>query len=308
MTSNGDRDMSKTLFDDAIGEVPPSTVDVETAIRRGRRADQMRRIGSPALATVAAAGVLIGGVAVVQRSDDDAGGYTPAHPPATSTTVPAPSSAPSTSADSCEGTMPTAPPQPEQPAVTEARLTAVLTELVSSKLPEGAALEQNPVGKDSAGRPVGPLVFKHWYSEPKQYEDGCQAGEDRYSAFASVTWSGGTGSVTMSIGREGGWNGSADDVLVCDDPGVAEGKTSCRTETTPNGDLIKILSFGHATKESKTNQLVVVRPDQTSIRIEASDMATSGKYPGPPDAARIPFTHEQLKEIVLDPRVTLYPR
>jgi hypothetical protein len=301
--------MSKKLFDDAIGEVPPSTVDVDAAIARGRRADRLRRIGSPVLATVAAVGVLLGGVAVVLRSDDDAGGHTPAHPPATSTTVPTPSSASSTSVDPCEGTIPTAPPQPEKPAVTEDRLTAVLTELVSSRLPEGATLERNPIAKGPDGNPIGPLEFKHFYSKPKPYGNGCQGGEDFYDGYASATWSGGTGSIVIHVGREGGGNGSAEG-LVCPEPGVDVDQTSCRTETTPNGDLVMstTLGKGAATKGSRTNRLDIVRADQTAIVIEASNMATSGKYPGPPDASRIPLTHEQLKEIALDPRVTMYPK
>jgi hypothetical protein len=36
---DGDETMDKQLFDDAIGEVPPSTVDVDAAIARGRRAE-----------------------------------------------------------------------------------------------------------------------------------------------------------------------------------------------------------------------------------------------------------------------------
>jgi hypothetical protein len=302
--------MNKKLFDDAIGEVPPSTVDVEAAIARGRRADRLRRVANPVLATIAAVAVLLGGMAVVLLSDGDAGGA-PAGLPATSTTVPSPTSspAPTTSGDPCEGTTPTAPAQPEKPAVTEDRLTAVLTELVSSRLPGGATLEQNPLGKDRAGRPVGPLVFEHWYSKPKPYDTGCQGGEDSYEAYASVTWSGGTGSIWISIGREGGWNGSAEG-MVCPDPDVDVDQTSCRTETTPNGDLVMYTTLGNGAemKGSMTNRLDIVRADQTSIVIAASNMATSGKYPGPPDASRIPLTHEQLKQIVLDPRVTMYPK
>jgi hypothetical protein len=276
--------MSKKLFDDAIGEVPASTVDVEAAITRGRRADRLRRVGSPVLATVVAVGVLLGGMTVMLRPDDDADNYVQAQP--TTATSPTPS------VDGCEGTTPTAPPQPEKPAATEARLTTALTDLVSSTLPEGATLEQSPVDKD--GRPDGPLVFEHRYSEPKQYENGCQVGEDAYHASASVRWSGGTAGITMSIGRAGGWNVSADSVQLCRDPGT-ESKPACHTETTPNGDLIKIVSLADA-----TNQLVVVRPDQTAIVIEV--------YPESPDASRLPLTHEQLKEIALDPRVTMYPK
>lgn len=298
--------MSKRLFDDAIGEVPPSTVDVDAAIARGRRADRLRRVASPVLATVAAVAVLLGGVAVALLSDNDPGGSAPAAPPSRTTT---PSPAPTTSESPCADTIPTAPPQPERPAVTESRLTTVLTEVVSSKLPEGATLERNPIAKGPGGKPVGPLQFKHFYSKPKAFDGGCQGGEDFYDGMASVKWSGGTGSLLIHLGREGGWNGSADG-MGCDPPGVAVDETSCRMEERPNGDLVKITSLGTgaAMKGSRTNRLDVVRADQTSVVIESANMATSGKYPGPPTASSIPLSHEQLMEIALDPRVTLYPR
>lgn len=290
--------MNKQLFDDAIGELPPSTVDVDAAIARGRRADRLRRVANPVLATIAAVAVLLGG-AVALLSNGDAGSA-PAAPPSSTT-------APTTSADLCDRTTPTAPPQPEKPAVTEDRLTAVLTELVSSRLPEGATLERNPLTKGPDGKPLG---VEHFYSEPKPFKDangtGCKGGEDEYLGEASVRWSGGTGSVMVHIGREGGWNGSADSIA-CDEPGVDRAETYCRVETTPNGDLIKATSFGNA-KGSKTNRLDVVRADQTAIVIESANMASSGKYPGPPDASAIPLTLAQLKEIALDPRMTMYPK
>jgi hypothetical protein len=296
--------MSKQLFDDAIGEVPPSTVDVDAVVARGRRADRMRRVASPALATVAAVAVLLGGVAVVMLSGADAD-YAPAVPPGpTRTTSPAP-----TSVDPCEGTTPTGPPQPEEPAVTEDRLTAVLTELVSGELGPGATLEQNPIAKDRKGRKLGPLETYHWYSTPKPYDTGCQGGEDEYSADASVRSPDGVGSISVIVSRLGGWGGDRDSIT-CDDPGVAVDETACRTEATPDGDLIKLTSVGTgaAMKGSKTLRVDVVRADDTYVLIEAANMATSGKYPGPPTASKIPFTHDQLKEMALDPALTLYPK
>lgn len=307
MTSNGDKDMSKKLFDDAIGEVPPSTVDVDAVIARGRRAARVRRAASPVLATVAAVAVLLGGVAVVVlQSDGGASGVAPTKPPSTTRTPP-------TSESQCAGVTPTAPPQPEESAVTEARLTAVLTDAVSSRLPGGATLTQNPLGKGPAGRQLGPLEFKHWYSEPKEWNDatgsGCHGGEDEYSAYASVQSPDGTGSVMVMVARAGGWAGGAED-LKCDSPEVSVDETSCHVSTTPNGDQVKTTGLGRgaAMKGSKSNQVFVLKPDQTVVFIESANMATSGKYPGPPDASKIPLGYEQLKQIALDPRVTMYPR
>ncbi len=297
--------MSQNLFDAAIGEVPPSTVDVEAVIARGRRADRRRRLASPALATVAAVAVLLGAVALVAQSDD-AGGYAPAGPPSTTRAT---SPAAPTSEDPCAGMFSTAPPQPEKPAVTEDRLTAVLTDVVSSRLGPGATLERNPIAKNRAGKHLGPLEFYHWFSTPKPISGGCQGGEDYYMGEASVKSADGTGSVSVLVARSGGWAGDASSIQ-CDEPGVAVDQSDCRTETTAGGDLVMLtgLGKGAAAKGSRTLRVDVVRPDQTYVLVEAANMATSGKYPGPPTASKIPFTHEQLKQIALDPRVTMYPK
>jgi hypothetical protein len=296
--------MDKQLFDDAIGEVPPSTVDVDAAIARGRRADRLRRLASPTVATVAAVAVLLGGVAVVMLSDDEAGGYAPAAPP--STTKASPTSSAPVSESPCTGVAPTAPPQPEKPAVAEDRLTGVLTQVVSHELGRGATLEKNPISKDQDGKPLGPLEAAHWYSVAKEIPNGCSGGEDYYMAEASVKSASGTGSVMVLVARAGGMGGG-EDVIQCDDADVVvSDRTSCDTETTPNGDLVLLTGMG-ATQGSVANRVDVLRADQTFVVVESSNMATSGKYPGPPNASKIPLTHEQLKAIALDPDVTLYP-
>src|ERR1700741_45633 len=148
--------MNKQLFDDAIGEAPPSMVDVDAVIARGRRADRVRRVASPALAAVAVVGVVLFGVVVVAQSDGDDGGFVPANPPSTTTTT--------TSESMCAGMAPTAPPQPERPAGAEARLPAVLPPSVSSGRADGATREATPDAKNRAGEPLGPLETFHWYS------------------------------------------------------------------------------------------------------------------------------------------------
>ncbi|MGH3759898.1 hypothetical protein [Actinophytocola sp.] len=298
--------MSKNLFDDAIGEVPPSTVDVDAVIARGRRADRMRRVVSPTLATVVAVATLLGGVAVVVLSDDDAGGSAPASPPSTTT---APPSSDPVSESPCAGMTPTAPPQPEEPAVTEDRLTSVLNDVVSDQLGPGATLEENPDAKNRAGKRLGALEAYHWYSKLKETKNGCRGGEDYYLARASVRSADGTGSVLVLVARAGGM-GSSPDIFECDAPNVEKpDETSCETETTPNGDLVMRtgLGAGGEAKGSRTLRVDVLRADQTFVLVESANMATSGKYPGPATASKIPLSHEQLKQIALDPRVTMYP-
>jgi hypothetical protein len=304
VTDDGDKDM-KELFDDVIGEVPPSTVDVDAAVARARRVDRMRRLASPALATVAAVAVLLGAVAVVLLSGDR-GGLGSAGP--TSTTRQAPTSpAPATSESPCAGMAPTAAPQPETSAVAEHRLTSVLTDVVSRLLPPGATLEKNPISKTRAGKHLGPLEAYHWYSKATPVPNGCTGGEDYYLAEATVRSAAGRGSVSVLIARSGGAGGGPE-IIRCDPNVVSPDQTSCKTETSPNGDRVLKTKLGAASsKGSQTNRLDVLRTDDTFVVIESSNMATSGKYPGPPNATAIPLTQEQLKQIALDPRVTLYP-
>lgn len=287
--------MNKQLFDDAIGEAPPSRVDVDAVIVRGRRAVRVRRVASPALAAVAVVGVVLFGVVVVAQSDGDTDGFVPAEPSRTTTTSP-------TSESPCAGATPTAPAQPERPAVAEDRLTAVLNASVSERLPEDATLEANPDAKNQAGDPLGPLQTYHWYYESKESEGICLGGEDEYVSRASVRSPHGVGSVFFLVARSG-----TEGDLVCASPSESPDQSSCRTETTPNGDVVMTTVLGKG-QESKTYRVDVLRADQTFVLGEASDKATSGKYPGPPDTTRMPLTPQQLKAIALDPALTLYPK
>ena len=283
--------MSKQLFDDAIGEVPPSTVDVDAVVARGRRADRMRRAASPVLATVAAVAVVLGGVAVVVLSGDDAG-LGPAGPPTTTSPPPA------TSRPGCTG---------ETTESTGTRLTGALTDAMSGLLPKGASLTKNTDAADPAGRPVGPLEAVYWNDQAADPPTGCPEGDGYYLARASVPMAKGTGSVKVVIARAAG-EGDTDAIFVCDDPNVVmPDRTSCHSETTPQGDKVVATGLG-ASAGSKTNRVDVLRADGTFVVVEASNMATDGKYPGPPDSISIPLTTEQLKLIALDADVTLSPR
>src|ERR671933_229213 len=77
--------MDKQLFDDAIGEVPPSTIDVDAVITRGRRADRLRRVANPAVAAGVAVVLAVGAVAyTMNRGDGGVGvGGSPTSPTST---------------------------------------------------------------------------------------------------------------------------------------------------------------------------------------------------------------------------------
>lgn len=57
--------MDKQQLDDAIGPVPPSTVDVEAIIGTQRRAARVRVVANPWTATVVAVAAIVGGIWVV---------------------------------------------------------------------------------------------------------------------------------------------------------------------------------------------------------------------------------------------------
>jgi hypothetical protein len=179
--------------------------------------------------------------------------------------------------------------------------------VVSGLLPPGATLERNPISKTREGKHLGPLQAYHWYSKATEVPNGCNGGEDYYLAEATVRSSAGRGSVSILIARSGGMGGGPE-VIRCDPDAVAVDQTSCKTETSPNGDRVLKTKLGAASKGSQTNRVDVLRADDTFVVIESANMATSGKYPGPPTAKAIPLTQEQLKQIALDPRVTLYPK
>src|SRR5215471_3244459 len=101
--------MHKELFDDAIGEVPPSTVDVDAAIVRGRRAAVVRRVVNPVVAAGVVVVLLIGVVAytMTRPGPDDIG--TPGGPPSSTSQSDDPSSDAPSSDDPSSG-VPSADP------------------------------------------------------------------------------------------------------------------------------------------------------------------------------------------------------
>jgi hypothetical protein len=128
--------MDKKLFDDAIGEVPPSTVDVEAAIARGHRAAWTRRVTSPVAAVAAAVVLVTGGIALAILPGDSAPGTTPvAQAPTTDTT--------SLGAGGLPDGIEPYDCTDEDPATT-ARLTAAATAAALARLPEGTKLEEQP--------------------------------------------------------------------------------------------------------------------------------------------------------------------
>jgi len=163
--------MDKKLFDDAIGEVPPSTVDVDAAIARGRRAAWTRRVLSPV--TAVAAGVVLvagGAVALTLPSDDP---VTAAQIQPTSTTQ---------ATTQPEPGLPTGTCLPRPDGAEAQRLTEALA----------AALEARGMLMDAALTGDKPLTFVGLYPAPDA-TSGC------LSLYASADVND-TGELSVAIG------------------------------------------------------------------------------------------------------------
>jgi hypothetical protein len=262
--------MHKQLFDDAIGEVPPSTVDVDAVIARGRRADRVRRVVNPAVAAGVAVVLLTGAIAVTMTRGDDGDGVRVGQPP-TSTTSPTPTA-------STVGSLPEACQRTdlESPDEVIARLTPLVQAKVQELRPD-LQLTGNP------DAPQGPLVFS------QQERDAGIVGDvpicaGFFLSLAATEEPKGTGSITIEVKP-------ADR----DDPGdCASELTYCEKGAGPNGDRIRQATT--VRDGAMFTQVDIVRLDGTYVAL-----SSGGPMTGPP------LNQEQLIEIGTDPGMTLFP-
>ncbi|MFI9815247.1 hypothetical protein [Saccharothrix variisporea] len=302
--------MDKQLFDDAIGEVPPSTVDVDTVIVRGRRAVRLRRVANPAVAAGVAVVVLTGAVAHTLAGDD--GGTSIGGPPGTTSAVP-PSSVPpsSTTQQQPSGSKVSTPsvieldtkvPPPqcggrlESAAQAAARLTLATTNAVKAQRSD-LTLSQNRVGV-----PRGPLEYHQINpSDPGVELSICDTSAS-FEARATTTTAEGSGNIFVLVHPT--WRNSLDPL--CDYPGLGT-RNSCEVVTGPRGEQIvkQTADMGDGIAMS---QVVVHRKDGTQVLVQAESIDTSGKVGGGATASEPPLTLDQLVAIGVDPALTLFPR
>lgn len=304
--------MDKQLFDDAIGEVPPSTVDVDAAIVRGRRAARLRRVANPAVAAGVAVVLLTGAVAYAMTRDTG-GGTTVGTAPPTTTTSRASSTAPPTSTPPPGGrpgeVQPTTiddgrnevpPPQCEeddQETASEAaaRLTSAAVEAVSAQRPD-VQLVPNP----SFQNPHGPLEFyQARQREPGKEMPICDpAGQ--FEAMATTQAPDGAGNILFVVSPD--WY--PDEEMSCERVGLPA--TDCEVATGPDGEKI-VKQTGEFEGGTVMNRVEVVRPDGTSLLVQAENIATSSKFGTAATAAAPPLTLDQLVTIAIDPDLGMFP-
>jgi len=306
--------MDRQLFDEAIGHVPVSTVDVDAVIARQRRAARLRRVGGPGLVAVLAVVVVTVGVAlVVPGRDRSTAGNTSGgtgSPPATSPAdesgrEPLPTGAyppPGAPGSACE---PPAdlPAIPGDPADIAGRLRLALEAAVRAQLPD-AQLSASPVHQYQ-GRHYGALEFMHVDEASRDYGNGsCQAGEDYYLARATITDANGGGNLLAYLGRAAD---ATDAQMQCSAPGaVRPEETFCEQRTGPGGEAITVTTLV-LEGGSSMHRVDVVKPDATMVTVSSENVSSSGKAGGPAERPAPPLTHGQLLAIALTPALTLFP-
>jgi hypothetical protein len=290
--------VSKELFDEAIGAVPPSTVDVDAVLDRERRRARVRRVANPWTAAAAGvAAVAVGAALVFVPGGTGGTGGTAVAPGANGT----PSAPPSP--ESCGfDPRPTGPPLSQNPAVVAGRLTPVLKAAVQQRVAAGTQLTAHAEGEYPRGTQHGPLTFYHVFSTPVPKDGACSGGEDYFMAAATTADGPRRGNVWAMVTRLGSVNGPPTE---CDNP--PDGMTgSCNRKTGPHGEVVVESTFtspGGPTVERSN----VTKPDGTGVIVEAQNVAGSAKQDGEPEMPAPPLSLAQLTEVALDPGLTLYP-
>ncbi len=311
--------MDKQLFDDAIGEVPPSTVDVAAAIARGRRAARFHRVANPAVAAGVAVVLLTGAVAYTMTRGGDGGTTVGTAPPATSSSTTTTSSAPPSSRTApppptrtSEGSTgvveipvggdPVPPPQCEKDDLETAdeaadRLRQAATDAVLALRPE---LQLAPNVEYPRGTPRGPLEFYQTVTTGEGDVSICDR-EGEFESTATTKAPDGDGNLLMLVGADL----YPDQELSCALNGLP-GQTFCAGETGPDGEEIVKQTVGFEGGVIM-HRVEVVRKDGTVILAQAENVATSSKYGTPATAPAPPLTLDQLVAIASDPDMTLFP-
>jgi hypothetical protein len=264
--------MDKQLFDDAIGEVPPSTVDVDAVIVRGRRAARVRRVANPAVAAGVAVVLLTGAIAFTVYLGDGDGDGVRVGQTATSTTSPMPTT-------SLTGPLPEACTRTDLESADE--VVARLTPLVRTKV---QALRPDLQLTASPDEQLGPFGFLQEHDNTIGDVPICDR-TSSFRAFASTEGPEGIGSISIVVRP-------ADS----DDPGSCDARlASCEKGTGPTGDRFRQKT---TVEEGATyTQVDVIRPDGTHVYLSSGGPISSGA----------PLNHQQLIAIGTDPGMTLFP-
>ncbi len=274
--------MRKELFDDAIGEVPPSTVDVDAVMTRGRRAARLRMMANPVVAVGVAVVLVTGAVAFTMMGDDGSSPQVGARPTSTETSEPIPSTSRTTVAvqmppAACART------DLESSAEVVARLTAAVRAAVQEQRPD---LLLAPDPSEGLHGP-GALEFAHYFLDEPESTNKPICGKHVGFAAAATT-DGGQSVIDVSV-----------TAVTLNPSGFCDEYTEsyCDEVTGPNGEVI-VTFLSKEDDGSTADAAYVLRQDGTLIMLSARIVPASGKAP---------LDYNQLVAIGSDPAMTLFP-
>lgn len=277
--------MHKELFDDAIGEVPPSTVDVDAVVARGRRAARVRRVANPAVAAGVAVVLLTGVVAYTMTRDDGTGEPVVGAQPATSPS--AQPSGPPTSGGPTRTHQPFMPREAceqvtrETPAQVIDRLDPVFTSAVTAQRQDLTFTGRGPYGA---------LKFRMAGSGSL-----CDTG-NYLIALATTHGPQGSGNVQIIVQV----SGTDPSTVTCADRSGPD--SVCTIVTSQYGDVVR-KTTGQLKYDTTGNDVEVYRPDGTFVMVTADNIGSTDSAGG----TAPPFTPDQLAAIGTDPGITLFP-
>ena len=284
--------MDKRVFDDAIGEVPPSTVDVDAAIVRGRRAARLRRVANPAVAAGVAVVLLTGAVAYTMTQDDDGGTPVAGTPTTTSATRLSPVPVPGDRVG---------PPQcAEEPRETAEEAAARLRPAaVASVLALRPELEVLP--EEGAKTPRGALEFVQYGGSTSSALPICD-GRARLEASAFLRGPDGTGMIYLIVNPA--W---VEQQYSCEGISDIDPTRTCDEFTTPAGDDVKVHTMNFSGGRSQID-VTARRADGTEVTAVIGDGSWASKNGLPSSVDVESLDADQLAEIATDPDLTLFPR
>jgi hypothetical protein len=277
----------KAQLDEEMGTPPPSLIDVEALVSRGRRQVRLRRFvaagGGAGLSVVALGAV----VAVALNASGPAGapagfGAAPASSVSVSPTPPGGKPTGPTGSEPPQSPPGSMRPVTEGQAAAEQRLTNVVKALVQQYAPGAVA------SKDGSGRePLKVRVGSAFNSAAK------------YDASANLTVGDGQGQFYIGIGDN-------QNIRTDCDGGFNDGSgRTCTKGVGPAGESIVRIVEPTDDKKNKAFLVYIVRTDNTGIFLTADDGNDFGNRAG--TRAEPVFTHDQLVAMGTDPRWTLYP-
>jgi hypothetical protein len=261
----------RTEFDDAIGVVPPSGIDVDELIGRGRRRARRRRLGvvvSTIVAATAAIAVVVPLVNGAPRGDQPLS--------AGSSTAPV-----------------------ELPADVEARLSHSL----------GLAVRKVAPDVQESGdtfSPV-PLAVKHVARKASRAPDGTTTvPDDFYATSATLTDSAGAGNLFVTFARADAAPASGMPDLPAVDtscPSVVANEVSCQVVTGPHGERVVQREI-HGEGQKRTFRVSMTKVDGTRVILTAANdggQAATGPVTRPAPVLSV----AQLMAIGTEPGLTV---